>query len=532
MWNLQNQILENIKEEVKKYLGPRPKTLKNYYKDYKKIFRRYISFSNLEELISDILSSNVVYCGDYHTLREAQMTNIKLLSAIIHQKPKIIIAMEAFLSNHQLYIDAYMKNEINEKEFLQKVDYKRTFGFDWNNFKPILDFAKEHKLRVVGLDKRAYDPKRNLQTRDIKSARVIIDNIKKYPEHLIWVIIGDLHLAPNHLPSKVKRLAKKNQLKVRDLIIYQNSETLYKKLLKRDLVNKINVIKVRKNAYCIMNTPPWLKYQTYIHWMEYGESLSKYFETTDEEALDFSDEMAEVIKEIAAFLQVKADDFLDFDIYSINDISFIKSFPKNSSTYRLYKKKIKQLHNFVIPKEKILYLSRLDINNMAELAATQIYYSLSKATDPLGKSVNEYYARIIINALAFFSSKLLNYNREYPSLEELIEEVNKSKKASHNQIKLISYILLHESIIIKNPSFSNLQKEIENIKTIATEDYKINYSISETIGKILGKRLYDTFQNDNSLIEKIKPFFFQKYDKDDFSYNSFIKLRKIAFSGD
>jgi len=316
------------------------------------------------------------------------------------------------------------------------------------------------------------------------------------------------------------------------LIIYQNSETLYKKLLKRGLVNKINIIKVRKNSYCIMNTPPWLKYQTYIYWMEYGESLSKYFETTEEEALDFSDEMAEVIKQIADFLQIKADDFLDFDIYSINDISFIQSFPKNSLATKIYRKKIKELHNFVIPKEKILYLSRPDINNMAELAAIHIYFSLSKAIDPLGKSINEFYARIIINALAFLSSKFLNYNREYPSLEELIEEIDKSKKASENQIKSISYILLHESIIIRNPSFRNLKKEIEKIKTIAKEDCKLNYSISERIGKILGKKLYYALQNNNSLMEKIKHFFFQKYDNDELSYNSFIKLRKIAFLGD
>jgi hypothetical protein len=402
IWMLQNEILEKIKEEVKHLIGYRPPLLRKYYNDYKKIFKRYISLSNHDELIADIMQSDIVYCGDYHTLKEAQLTNIELLHKIIPKRQKIIIAMEAFLSKHQPYIDQFMQNKLTTEEFLSKINYKKTFGFNWDNYEPIINFAKKHDLQIIGLDTQPIDPKVNLTSRDKNSAKIIARYSKLLPDFLIWVIIGDLHLAPNHLPKATEyELAKKN-LKRRQLIIYQNSETLYKMLVKKELVDKIEVIKVRKNAYCIMNTPPWLKYQSYIHWIEYGENIPKKYSmpSIEYEEVDLTDDIAALVVSLSDFLNIKSDDLLDFTVYTPSDISFLNLFPRKSYNYRIYKKKMINLQNFVIPDKKILYLSKISIDCMSEVAAMHIYHQLSKTPACLSNSPSDFYARIIIKILS------------------------------------------------------------------------------------------------------------------------------------
>lgn len=531
IWNLQNQILENLKEEVKKLIGERPPLMRSYYKDYKKIFKRFISFSSYEELISDILLSNIVYCGDYHTLKEAQFTNIKLLNKISQKRNKIIIAMEAFLSKHQPHIDQFMQNKYSTKEFLNKINYKKTFGFNWENYEPIIDFAKKNKLKIIGLDTQPINPKSNLASRDKNSARIIAYYSKMLPNFLIWVIIGDLHLAPNHLPKMTEQEFHKKNINRNQLIIYQNSETLYKMLEKKELIDKIEVIKVRKNAYCIMNTPPWLKYQSYIHWIEYGENLPKKINSlkTDDSDSDITDEVASLIVSISNFFNLKSNELLDFTLYTPNDLSFLNLLPRNSKDYNIYKKKMINLQNFVIPDKKILFLSKISIDCMSELASMHIYYTISKTPKSISASLKDLYVRIIINCLATFCSKIINYKRAIPSLQESIHNIYKFN-APDNQRKILSYALLHESITIILKSSKDINSTIINeLNKIAKEDYRLYHSISNFYGKSLGDKLYYSYANDNKLLNKIINLFFIKIDNLPIAIDTFFKIRNISF---
>lgn len=531
IWNLQNQILENLKEDVKKLIGKRPPLMRSYYKDYKKIFKRFISFSSYEELISDILQSDIVYCGDYHTLKEAQLTNIKLLNKIIQKRNKVIITMEAFLSKHQAHIDQFMQNKYSTEEFLDKINYNKTFGFNWANYEPIIDFAKKNKLKIIGLDTQPINPKSNLISRDKNSAQIIAHYSKLLPDFLIWVIIGDLHLAPNHLPKMTEQELLKKNINRKQLIIYQNSETLYKKLSKRELIDKVEVVKVRKNAYCIMNTPPWLKYQSYIHWIEYGENLPKKTnnQKNHDTASDITDEVAALILSISNFVKLKSDGLLDFTLYTPDDVSFLDLLPYNSKDYSIYKKKMINLHNFVIPDKKILYLSKISIDCMSELASMHIYHTISKTSKSISGSLKDFYARIIINCLATFCSKIINYKRIIPSLQESIHDIYKSN-AKDNKRQILSYVLLHESIMINFRSYKNIsQTAINELNKIAKGDYHLYHSVSNFVGKSLGDKLYYSYTNDDKLLNKIINLFFIKVDNLPTAFDTFFKIRKISF---
>ncbi|MFC2171630.1 hypothetical protein ACFLU6_03245, partial [Acidobacteriota bacterium] len=76
---LQRQILRRLKGDVRLHLGNQSPEIERYYREYKKEFSKNITVTSMETLVSRILKSNIVLCGDYHTLRHAQRANIRLL---------------------------------------------------------------------------------------------------------------------------------------------------------------------------------------------------------------------------------------------------------------------------------------------------------------------------------------------------------------------------------------------------------------------------------------------------------------------
>src|SRR5215475_8556777 len=87
------QMVCELRLELEKYTGRLPRSLQRYYQDYRQEFLNFTSISSMPELIQRILECHIVYCGDYHTLRQAQMTNLSLLNKIIGKR-KIILATE------------------------------------------------------------------------------------------------------------------------------------------------------------------------------------------------------------------------------------------------------------------------------------------------------------------------------------------------------------------------------------------------------------------------------------------------------
>ena len=52
------------------------------------------------------------------------------------------------------------------------------------------------------------------------------------------------------------------------MVILQNNERFYWKLVALGLEQLIDVVKVKDGVYCVMNTPPWVKLKTHLKWTE------------------------------------------------------------------------------------------------------------------------------------------------------------------------------------------------------------------------------------------------------------------------
>lgn len=114
-----------------------------------------IDLSTLKTLAGMIESASdkkIVYVGEYHDQYAHHLVELEVLKGLYRKGPKIAVGMEMFQRPFQKVLDDYIAGAINERDFLKKSEYFKRWGYDYNLYKPILDFARAEKIPVVALN--------------------------------------------------------------------------------------------------------------------------------------------------------------------------------------------------------------------------------------------------------------------------------------------------------------------------------------------------------------------------------------------
>jgi uncharacterized iron-regulated protein len=136
-----------------KFVFNNPENINFTFKDWDKACgeqKNYIS--SFEEMLLELKRSNVVYLGEIHDQKEDHKNQLKIIQELYKQNPKIAIAMEMFQRPYQEIVNQYLSGKLTEKELLERSEYEKRWGFPWENYAPILKFAKERKLSVIALN--------------------------------------------------------------------------------------------------------------------------------------------------------------------------------------------------------------------------------------------------------------------------------------------------------------------------------------------------------------------------------------------
>jgi len=543
---IQKVISDNLKEGIKAYQSRSSKTFKKYLKDYSKEFKNYDSITNKSNLINEIIKSHIVYIGDYHTLDQSQRTVIKILRELIDQNRPITLALEMVNLEDQRHLNSFIKGKITEKQFLQSIDYYKNWGFPWRNYKPIFDFAKINKIKLLGLNCKARKEKDLLKKRDVVAAKRIVAETKKYPNNIILVLYGDLHVAERHLPKRTKELLSKNNINRSQIIIYQNSEDLYWNLVKDGKEQSTDVVKIKSGKYCIMNTPPWIKLQTYLNWLERGGDLllSPKGTWSDEgyEQIDYYHQIVNYQNTIASFFNLSKKGF-ELHLYTAEEIEFI-DFINNymKSRANLSLKEIELIRGEVffygiclIPGENVIYLSTLNINKIAEKSSQLLGFKVSKYFPKLGREGDRdfFYSKILFEALGYLGSKVINFKRKCDRLSDYKKIIKQTKskklKGQLKDQKIIAKLLIEhktlESSLIKYKSKLRLPNPQ---KSIYRQPPRVFLGLTKALGCILGDKLFLALMNRSIDKTYLRKIFLYKPIKGGDSFRKYMELVSIV----
>jgi uncharacterized iron-regulated protein len=136
---------------------------------------------SFQELIEDLETNRVIYVGEKHTSQESHKIQLEVIRALFQKFPDLAIGMEMFDHSYQDVLDQWSAGQLDQKGFVQKVHWYANWRYDYSLYQDILDFIKENRLRLVGLNIPNHIPPK-IREGGIGNLR---DDEKKYlPQHL------------------------------------------------------------------------------------------------------------------------------------------------------------------------------------------------------------------------------------------------------------------------------------------------------------------------------------------------------------
>jgi len=137
---------------------------------------------SFDVLLTDLSSARIVFVGEKHTDPVHHEIQLKVIKELYKTNPDLAVGMEMFDYTYQGVLDQWSDGKLDQKEFLEKTHWYANWRFDFALYKDILDFIKEKKIKLVGLNIPSYIPSRirvggikNLSIKDKKHLPEKID---------------------------------------------------------------------------------------------------------------------------------------------------------------------------------------------------------------------------------------------------------------------------------------------------------------------------------------------------------------------
>ncbi len=144
---------------------------------------------SLEQLLEKLLDQEVIYLGEEHHNRFHVDAAVLLLQRLSAAGRRPTLAMEMFGWDGQTVIDRYLSStEATPQDFVAEVQWQQSWGGPFEDYEPLVRFAKEHQLRLIALN----PPKTLVRT----VARMGLTRARQAPELSQWgmqdeVIVDD-----------------------------------------------------------------------------------------------------------------------------------------------------------------------------------------------------------------------------------------------------------------------------------------------------------------------------------------------------
>lgn len=103
--------------------------------------------SSFEKMIKEVAKADIVFFGEIHNNSLNHWLELQVTKALHEEHGNdLVVAMEMFEADNQMVVDEYMSGLIEERHLLAEAKIWDNYKTD---YKPIVDFAKERKLKLV-----------------------------------------------------------------------------------------------------------------------------------------------------------------------------------------------------------------------------------------------------------------------------------------------------------------------------------------------------------------------------------------------
>ena len=509
---LQQSLYDRAYKEARAIVGDSSRRILSYSAKFERSLPRRFVLTTQSELLDAVRQHQFILYGDFHTLRQSQRGLLRLVRSFVDRQrtEKVVIALEMFKHVDQDFIDGYLTGSLSEEAFLDSINYAVEWGFPWQNFKMILDFAKLRKLPVVGINTE--NAGRDLLfVRDRFAAKCLIDAAERYPGHKIVCLIGEYHLADDHLPKALAAEHKRRGRKGKVMRVLNNIDAYYFSRRRPSAHASTEYLRLRKNFYCIMNSPPWMKWQSFALWEEmrhmgawhtsnHEAEFDQDIDVHHEETYDVDFQFLGFVKELAGFMQmsIEASALENFHIHFSPRGEYLQYLTREGGLDSAEANRIIRRAGvdgvYFLARTNTILLADISINNLAEAAGQYLHTLLSGFDDYSDSKSEDFLRRIIKSCVGMMASKILNPRRKcmelhhYRQLARRQRGLRRSPDAdlrARTNTGVLRFDRWMELILAKN---SNKLEPIP--RTLLQLDTDTDYNFSRAIGQMLGFVLY------------------------------------------
>ena len=265
---------------------------RKYLREFNQAFQNYDSVLDSQQLQNALHAADVVLIGDYHALPVAQRYAASLLEqrALAGDRP-VVLGVETIFARDQHILEEWWRREIDESELRQRIRFDLDWGYDWTPFHELLVAARDHGEALYGLDCMPRENLRKIGARDRHAAAKLAEIRERHPNAVIFVLFGESHLAPGHLP----RVLQKQMPGAKILTVLQNVDALYWRAA-GERADKIDAVRVNDDVLCVFNATPLEKYESYRLFLDQWSRCDS--------GPDFAPTIYNLIDSLASFLEI------------------------------------------------------------------------------------------------------------------------------------------------------------------------------------------------------------------------------------
>jgi hypothetical protein len=409
---------------------------RKYLREFTEAFRSYDSVLDSQQIQQALHAADVVLIGDYHALPVAQRCAASLIEqrALAGDRP-VVLGVETIFARDQHILEEWWRREIDESELRQRIRFDLDWGYDWTPFHELLVAARDHGEAIYGLDCMPRENLRKIGARDRHAAAKLAEIRERHPNAVIFVLFGESHLAPGHLP----RVLSKELPGARILTVLQNVDALYWRAA-GERADKVDAVRVSDDVLCVFNATPLEKYESYRLFLDQWSRCDS--------GPDFAPTIYNLIDSLASFLEINR--------YSPHNgtqpkflIDMLPEVHGNSSDTmlrRLLSRKgisgqqletmlasVEERGSAYLPQVNAFHIREFQMMHAAEDATRFLHHACrglpqrlnghgtdgDEANNGAGRASDVFYTRVIEHAVAYFGSRVLYPSRPAPETEDL-----------------------------------------------------------------------------------------------------------------
>lgn len=406
---------------------------RKYLKEFNHSFQDYKSLLDAQQLQEAVRGADIVLIGDYHALPASQKFAASLLEqrAFTGDRP-VALGVETIFARDQHIVEEWWRRDIEEAEFRQRIRFDLDWGYDWAPFYELLLSARDHAEALYGLDCMPREDLRKIGARDRHAALKLAEIRQRHPEAAIFVLFGESHLAPSHLPNELRALMPQARI----LTVLQNIDALYWRAA-GERSDSVEAVRVSDDVVCVFNATPLEKYESYRLCLDQWSRCDN--------APDFAPTIYNLVDSLASFLEINR-----YSPHNGTQPKFlVDMLPEicGGTTDAMLRRLLSRKHIGDLEREVILnrlqrcgsayvaeqnafYIGEFQMMHAAEDAARFLHHACqglpqrraaeispsedSTDTSDRLRALDRYYARVVEHAIAYFGSRVLYPSRPAP----------------------------------------------------------------------------------------------------------------------